>query len=285
MEMRNIQQPGNRREPAVRAGMILALVFGIGAGGALATPPLTTVQDQLFRADGTPVNGTLLISWSAFVASDNSNVPANTLRVPVSGGLLRVKLVPTTTATPATGYKVMYLVDGKLTNTESWSVPPSIAAVAVKLVRTSTPPVTAPPADTAIQVADVAGLSDALADRPSRGSGYLPGRILVPDTNGDLSGMNGSADQCVRGDGSMGPCGSNLNFYDLETPNGAMNGSNAGFTLVRAPSPATCLLLFRNGLLQKAGVDYTLTGPSIWFQPGSVPQPGDLLQASYRAGR
>jgi hypothetical protein len=52
-----------------------------------------------------------------------------------------------------------------------------------------------------------------------------------------------------------------------------------------APSPATSLQLFRNGLLQKAGLDFTLTGSSISFQPGSVPQPGDLLQASYRVAQ
>ena len=234
-----------------RAVVALALLFGIGSAPAWATPPLTTIQDQLFRADGSPVNGTLLISWKAFVASDNSSIPANTMRVPVSGGLLRVKLVPTTTANPATSYTVMYLVDGKLTNTELWSVPASIPTVTLQVVRTSTPPVTPPANDTSIQIGDIAGLSDALADRPSRGGGYLPGRILIPDTNGDLSGLNGAAEQCVRGDGSLGPCGSNPNFVDLETPNGAMNGSNASFTLTKAPSPSTSLLLFRNGLLQK----------------------------------
>jgi hypothetical protein len=270
---------------AGRAGVIVAVLLAMGARTAWATPPLTTIQDQLFRADGTPVNGTLLISWKAFVASDNSNIPANTLREPVSGGLLRVKLVPTTTAITAASYTVMYLVDGKLTNTESWSVPPSASALAVRMVRTSAPPVAPPASDTAIQIADVAGLSDVLADRPAKGSGYLPGRILVADTNGDLAGLNGSADQCVRGDGSLGPCGTNPLFVDLETMNGTMNGSNAAFTLARAPSPATSLLLFRNGLLQTAGVDYTLSGSSVSFLPGSVPQPGDMIQASYRVSQ
>lgn len=266
---------------AIRAGVALAALLGTGEGTAWATPPLTTIQDQLFRADGTPVNGTLLISWSAFVASDNSNIPANTLREPVSGGLVRVKLVPTTTALTTASYTVMYLVDGKLTNTETWAVPPSTTPLPMRMVRTSTP-VTQPPADTSIQISDVTGLSDALAERPAKGAGYMPGRILIPDSNGDLSGMNGAADQCVRGDGSLGPCGANLVFVDLETPNGAMNGTNAAFTLSMTPTPATSLLLFRNGLLQKMGVDFTLNGSSVSFQAGSVPQPGDLLQASYR---
>jgi hypothetical protein len=270
---------------AIRAAVVLAALLEIGAGAAWATPPLTTIQDQLFRADGTPVNGTLLISWTAFVASDNSNIPANTLREPVSGGLVRVKLVPTTTALTTASYTVMYLVDGKLTNTETWSVPPSTTPLPIRMVRTSTPPVTQPPADTSIQISDVAGLSDSLAERPAKGAGYLPGRVLIPDSNGDLSGMNGAPDQCVRGDGSLGPCGANLVFIDLETPNGALNGTNAAFTLSMTPIPTTSLLLFRNGLLQKLGVDFTLTGSSISFQAGSVPQPGDLLQASYRVAQ
>ena len=116
--------------------MLLAVLFGIGVGPARATPPLTTIQDLLFRADGTPVNGTLLITWKAFVASDNSNIPANTLRVPVSGGLLRVKLVPTTTAISATSYTVMYLWwTGELTTTEAWSVPASTSSCRCDMVR------------------------------------------------------------------------------------------------------------------------------------------------------
>jgi hypothetical protein len=269
---------------AIRAAVVLAALLGIGAGAAWATPPLTTIQDQLYRADGTPVDGTLLISWKAFVASDNSNIPANTLREPVSGGLLRVKLVPTTTALTTVNYTVMYLVDGKLTNTETWAVPPSNSALPLRMVRTSST-VTPPPADTTIQISDVAGLSDALAERPARGAGYMPGRILLPDSNGDLSGMNGAADQCVRGDGSLGPCGANLVFIDLETPSGALNGTNAAFTLTMTPNPTTSLLLFRNGLLQKLGVDFTLAGSSVAFLAGSVPQPGDLLQASYRVAQ
>jgi hypothetical protein len=270
------------RAAASRVGVVLAALLWIGAETASATPPVTTILDQLFRADGTSVNGTLLISWNAFVASDNSNIPTNTLRIPVSAGLLRVKLVPTTTALTTASYTVMYMIDGKLTNTEVWAVPPSASPLAVRMVRTSTSSVTTPAADTAIQISDVAGLSDALAERPAKGGGYLMGRVLVPDTNGDLSGLGGSSDQCVRGDGSVGPCGSNPVFVDLETPNGTMNGSNAAFTLAMTPNPAASLMLFRNGLLQRAGVDFTLTGSSLSFQPGSVPQPGDLLQASYR---
>mgnify|MGYP001061603987 CR=1 FL=1 len=49
-----------------------------------------------------------------------------------------------------------------------------------------------------------------------------------------------------------------------------------------APSPASSLNVYRNGVLQKADLDYTLSGNSITFTPPSVPQPGDVLLCSYR---
>ena len=63
---------------------------------------------------------------------------------------------------------------------------------------------------------------------------------------------------------------------------GTVNGSNAVFMLVSTPSPAGSLELFRNGLLQRQGADYQVSGNTITFFLASVPQSGDLLVASYR---
>jgi hypothetical protein len=41
-------------------------------------------------------------------------------------------------------------------------------------------------------------------------------------------------------------------------------------------------MVFRNGILQKAGVDYNLAGNTITFTAVSIPLTGDSLQASYR---
>ena len=265
--------------------LLAALLFSL-AYLAEAAPPLTRIQDQLFRADGTPINGTLVISWKTFTASDSTSIPANSLRVPVSAGLLRVRLTPTTTALTKANYCVQYLVDGKLTMTEIWAVPPSTVPLDVKSVRLSANSdgggvsVTG---GTPILLSDVTGLTDALATRPTKGAGYLTGRVLVPDVNGELSGLNGSAAQCVHGDGSLGSCGQDpITFVDLETPAGTLDGINATFVLSGTPLPSTSLLLFRNGLLQRPGTDFVLTGATVYFSAGSVPQPGDSLQASYR---
>jgi hypothetical protein len=71
-------------------------------------------------------------------------------------------------------------------------------------------------------------------------------------------------------------------FIDLEAPTGTMNGVNTIFTLSAAPSPASSLHLYRNGLLQRAGTDYNLTGSTVTFVTAATPQTGDLLLASFR---
>jgi uncharacterized protein YoxC len=71
-------------------------------------------------------------------------------------------------------------------------------------------------------------------------------------------------------------------FVDSETPGGSVNGTNNAFTLANSPSPVSSFALFRNGLLQSPGVDYTLSGMAITFLTASTPQTGDILQATYR---
>ena len=77
--------------------------------------------------------------------------------------------------------------------------------------------------------------------------------------------------------------GTAANFADEETPAGTINGSNVTFTLANTPS-GTSLHLYKNGIRQIAGgsSDYTLSGATITFLAGNVPQTGDLLYADYR---
>ena len=58
------------------------------ASCALAAPALTTIQDVLYKADGTPFIGTLSISWTSFQAADNSAIATqNTMVTVVNGNL------------------------------------------------------------------------------------------------------------------------------------------------------------------------------------------------------
>jgi hypothetical protein len=255
-----------------------------------AAPPLTTIQDVLYKADGTPFNGTLLIEWRSFEAVDTSNIATSSLSAPIVNGVLRVQLIPTTNASAGAYYSVRYSSDGKIQFQETWGVPPSSTTLRLRDVRlTSTSgTVTPPPETTPITEADVVGLVEDLAIRPVKGAGYAPSRAIFADASGALQAVVGNLTDCVRVDGTAGPCGepaiAGPAFTDGETPAGLVNGSNAVFTLADAPAPDTSLALYRNGLLQKRAVDYTISGNTITFTAGSIPQDGDVLAASYRIG-
>ena len=72
-------------------------------------------------------------------------------------------------------------------------------------------------------------------------------------------------------------------FHDAEVPGGTVNGVNAVFTLQTAPSPAQSLQLAVNGVIQKAGVDFTLSSATVTFLSGAIPQGGDQLLSWYRS--
>lgn len=74
--------------------------------------------------------------------------------------------------------------------------------------------------------------------------------------------------------------GSSPHFVDGEVPSGAINGSNADFTLANSPSPVASLILTLNGVLQTQGTNYTLLGQTVIFT--NPPVSGDKLLAFYR---
>lgn len=266
-----------------------AVLLFTAAAGALAwsAPALTTIQDVLYKADGTRFNGTVYITWNSFQAGDTSQIATQQVTVQVVDGVLRVQLVPTTDASPGANYSVSYNSKGKFQFSETWAVPPSNTTLRVKDVRIAAGTVVGPaPLSTQIQITDVTGLSDELAVRPSKGLSYIPSRAAVINLAGQIDGASGNLSDCVRVDGTSGPCGGSGGmlpiFVDSETPAGLVNGANTSFTLNYAPAPAASLALYRNGIIMKQGLDYTLSGNTVTFFPASTPQAGDLLLASYR---
>lgn len=271
--------------------LLIALL--LPAVGAMAAPPLTTIQDLLYKADGTRFNGTLTIAWNSFQAPDNSSIVMQTITVKVIDGNLRVQLVPTTASAPAASYSVTYNSDGRVQFQETWQVPTSGTPLHVRDVRvavatttTSTAGGSTAAADTTTPVteADVVGLIADLGARPLKGPAFAAGRTAMVDATGMLAAVTGNASDCVHVDGSTGPCGdSDPGFVDGDSPSGIVDGSNVSFGLSAAPDPATSLALYRNGVLQKVGQDYTLTGSTVQFVAASTPQPADTLLASYRS--
>lgn len=260
-------------------------LFAVACLPAWAAPSLTTIQDVLYKANGEKFSGIAVIEWSSFEASDSSNVAAGSLTVRIIDGVLRTQLVPTTNSQPAAHYTVRYNSDGKTQFTETWVVPASVTPVGLRVVRTvGSPPVigqeTGP-----IEITDVTGLANELAARPVKGSEYAASSAAVIGPTGLLESATGELTDCVRVDGTSGPCGSGTStsgFVDSEVPGGAINGSNRVFTLAQAPVPESGLMLYRNGLLQRSGVDYTRAGVTITFVTAATPQPDDILLAFYR---
>jgi hypothetical protein len=256
---------------------------------AFAQTGLTTIQDTLFKADGTRFTGTLTIQWSTFDATNVGTIEQQSRSVAVTNGNLYVQLVPNAAAAaPANVYTVHYQSDGNQQFTETWTVPASASALTVASVRTgmltsgggSGTPVGN---QTPITEATVIGLVNDLAQRPVKGPGFGTGSVAVIDQNGQIGVAVGDPGECVYVDGTTGPCGggSASQFFDAETPGGLVDGNNKTFTLLNPPSGSS-LSLYRNGLYMSANFDYTLSGNSITFVTGGVPQPGDQLIANYR---
>lgn len=254
-----------------------------------ATPQLTTIQDVLYKADGTRFNGVLTISWNSFQSADSADIVTQTITVKVLAGNLRVQLVPSPTS-PASYYTVVYNSDGRVQFQETWSVPSSTQPVRVSAVRvnqtaadiTTGPQITTGP----IAESQVTGLAADLAARPLEGPAFGSGRVALINSLGSIDGVTGNLSDCVHVDGSSGSCGAsggtNASFVDSDTPAGIVDGSNTTFTLSQTPSPSTSLALYRNGIMQKAGRDFSVGGSSLVFVTANVPQPGDTLLASYR---
>jgi len=263
----------------IRFFRILTVLLPVAA--AVAGPPLTTIQDVIYKADGTRFNGILTISWNSFEASDASTIATQMMTVKVVDGLLRVKLVPNTTTTPPVYYSVVYNSEGRVQFSETWAVPPSDQVLRIRDVRIATTTTTGSGASP-IRESDIVGLIADLGARPLKGTGFAAGRVAFVNPQNQLDAVSGLASDCVRVDGSSGPCGAATSFLDGDSPAGIVDGANTSFSLTGVPNPPESVSVFRNGLLQKPGLDYTIGGRTIQFVAAATPQPGDTLLASYR---
>jgi hypothetical protein len=259
---------------------------------AFAAPTLTTIQDVLYKANGTLFNGTLTISWTSFQSADNSNIVKQMFTVAVVQGNLRVQLVPSATGNPPIFYTVTYNSDGRIQFQETWLVPASPTPLPVSAVRVASSTGSGPAGSdtgtggvgsTPIPESQVTGLITDLAVRPSKGPAYAAGRTAIVDSSGLIESATGNASDCMHVDGSSGACGVGApTFVDGDLPAGVLDGANSTFTLTAVPSPSTSLSFYRNGVLQEQSIDYMVSGNSVQFLTGAAPQPGDTLMASYR---
>ena len=115
-------------------GIVLSVIGAVALATA-DTPARTTISDTIYRADGAPAAGTLLISWPAFTTAAGLPVASGNTSVTIgAGGTVTVALVPNADATPAgTLYTIVYRLSDNTTATEYWTVgatsPATIASV------------------------------------------------------------------------------------------------------------------------------------------------------------
>jgi len=136
--------------------LLLCLAAGVLFSASAFALPATRIEDTLFNADGSTVEGQVTIEWKPFTASDGATLPASAITVNIAQGALVVDLVPNEDATPqGTSYKVTYLLGNGRKFVETWVVPVSSEPVTVSDVRVLQPP---PPPDTVIAQSQVVGL-------------------------------------------------------------------------------------------------------------------------------
>jgi hypothetical protein len=128
---------------AMRGAALMLLVMALTGASRAAGPATTQVSDVIYRADGRPAGGTLLISWTAFSTSDGKAVAAGNMSVGIGAqGVVSIPLAPNAGATPeGTFYRVVYKLDDGTTNNENWVVP-TTSPVTIAAIRSSVLPAT-----------------------------------------------------------------------------------------------------------------------------------------------
>lgn len=121
-------------------------------------------------------------------------------------------------------------------------------------------------------------------------SSFVNGELLIGNTTGNTltkaTLTQGTGITITNGAGTITiatTAFTSSNFVTREIPTGTVNGSNATFTLANTPTAAT-EEVFVNGILQNvgAGNDYTISGATITFLTGAIPQTGDVVLVNYR---
>ncbi len=120
------------------AGILVAICIAVAVPlRAASGPQLTQVSDVVYRADGTPAQGTMTITWPEFTTASGTAVAAGSLTVTLGAtGTLNVSLAPNAGAVPAgTYYKVVTKDVSGTSATEYWVIP-AVAQTTLAVIRT-----------------------------------------------------------------------------------------------------------------------------------------------------
>jgi len=105
--------------------LVSAIIATLAGFKTKAQMPTTTVADTVYYADGTPAQGTIVLSWNAFTTANGAAIAAGNTTVTLgTGGALNIALAPNAGSTPMGNFytAVYHLNDGE-TSREFWVVP------------------------------------------------------------------------------------------------------------------------------------------------------------------
>ncbi len=245
--------------------------------------------------------GRIIVTGPSMVCGGQTYAPWP-LAVQVTGGQVNLTLVPSSACEPQGVYTVRFLPVRGSEWTERWIVPDASGPLTLAQIPRATVPLPSlflQPSQIARAGAQVGDVLTWLSSGrwgpapPSAGSITLSGDAAGPASATTVVAVRGvpfASAVPVDGQvyvwdsaqGAMVPRTINGAYSDGEVPAGVIDGANRQFSLSQSPQPASSLLLYRNGILQRAGVDFTLSGQQITFCEMCTPLPGDILQAYYR---
>jgi len=121
----------NKCLPVAANNMVNALLLALLLAATLPTrlqaqgPALTTINDTVYRADGSAASGTVMISWPSFESAAGDAVVAGDLAITIGPlGAFTAQLVPNAGSSPAgTYYVAVFQLDDGTVRTEYWAVP------------------------------------------------------------------------------------------------------------------------------------------------------------------
>ncbi len=265
--------------------LIISILFSISALAQLSF--LSQIQDTVYSSPNVPFNGTVVITWTG--GTSTSGVAPFNVSVRISNGVLSVLLAPSTNITPVGYYQAVYNSNDGLTSwTETWAVPPSSTPLILSQVKVTNTTGTGGTgsggtggggSNSQIQISQVVGLS---SDLNAIDSSLSTLNSVAQGLNLLISNLTSTVTSLSNTVGNLTSGATNANFVDSEIPGGSINGLNTVFTLANTPALAADVTLYRNGILQANGMDYTLAGNTVTFSNSGAPQTGDELLAYYR---
>ncbi|WP_161557453.1 glycosyl hydrolase family 28-related protein [Acidisarcina polymorpha] len=120
---------------------ILPLAMGLVA--TAQAPATTAIHDVIYRADGSPAAGTLIVSWPGFTTATNVAIGAGSITVPIgANGAVSFSLAANALALPGgTYYTAVYHLSDGTVNKEYWVVP-AATSVTLSEIRSQLVPAT-----------------------------------------------------------------------------------------------------------------------------------------------